>query len=74
MAIWPRNRLRCASSSARLTALAQLPRELVEPRFERLDRRGHLGLDVARGPAAQPAQQLERHEDADDERYSETDG
>ena len=52
----------------------QLPRELVEPRFERLDRRGHLGLDVASGPAAQPAQQLERHEDADDERYSETDG
>ena len=51
----------------------QLARELVEPRFERPHGRRHLGLDIARGPATQPAEQLEHQEDTDAERNSETD-
>ena len=53
---------------------AQLLRKLVEPCLEALDGCGHLGLDVTRAPPAQPTQQLERQEDADDEPNSETDG
>ena len=51
----------------------QLARELVEPSLERLHGRGHLGLDVARGPAAQPTQKLERQQEADAECHSKTD-
>ena len=43
---------------------AELLREFVESGLERFDGRGDLCLTVVRRPAAEPAQQLERHEDA----------
>jgi hypothetical protein len=67
--IWPRKRLRSASSSARLTALDSS--RASSSRLERLHRHCHLSFDVAGRAATQPAQELERHEDAKGERDGE---